>query len=99
MKKLICIIITLIMTLSLFPVNAAADDTVYRISIDNKGNLSITPEPSNPDSVYSWSGGESTGELVLLSGYKFNLDITSVFKASQTTEQLPMRILPVLPLS
>lgn len=75
MKKLICIIITLIMTLSLFPVNAAADDTVYRISIDNKGNLSITPEPSNPDSVYSWSGGESTGELVLLSGYKFNLDI------------------------
>lgn len=75
MKKLICIIITLIMTLSLFPVNAAADDTVYRISIDNKGNLSITPEPSNPDSVCLWSGSESTGSLQLQRGYKFNLDI------------------------
>lgn len=75
MKKLICIIITLIMTLSLFPVNAAADDTVYRISIDNRGSLSITPEPSAPDHVYSWSGGELTGELVLSYGYKFNLDI------------------------
>lgn len=75
MKKLICIIITLIMTLSLFPVNAAADDTVYRISIDNRGSLSITPEPSVPGRVYSWSGGELTGELVLSYGYKFNLDI------------------------
>ncbi len=75
MKKLICIIITLIMTLSLFPVNAAADDTVYRISIDNRGSLSITPEPSAPGRVYSWSGSESTGDLQLQSGYKFNLDI------------------------
>ena len=74
MKKLICIIITLIMTLSLFPVNAAAD-TVYLISIDNKGSLTITPTPSNPDSVYLWSGSESTGDLQLQSGYKFNLDI------------------------
>lgn len=74
MKKLICIIITLIITLSLFPVNAAAD-TVYRISIDNKGSLTITPTPVEPDIVYSWSGSESTGDLQLQSGYKFNLDI------------------------
>ena len=74
MKKLICIIITLIMTLSLFPVNAAADDTVYKLQVIN-GKAKILNPPANPDSLYSWSGDSNSGNLILSSGYKFSLII------------------------
>jgi len=74
MKKLICIIITLIMTLSLFPVNAAADDTVYKLHLID-GKAEILNPPANPDSLYSWSGDSASGNLTLSSGYKFNLII------------------------
>lgn len=74
MKKLICIIITLIMTLSLFPVNAAADDTVYKLQVID-GKAKILNPPANPDSLYSWSGDSTSGNLILSSGYKFSLII------------------------
>ena len=74
MKKLICIIITLIMTLSLFPVNAAADDTVYKLQVID-GKAKILNPPANPDSLYSWSGDSNSGNLILSSGYKFSLII------------------------
>lgn len=74
MKKLICIIITLIMTLSLFPVNAAADDTVYKLHLID-GKAEILNPPANPDSLYSWSGDSNSGNLILSSGYKFSLII------------------------
>lgn len=70
MKKLICIIITLIMTLSLFPVNAAADDTVYNLHvIDGRAEILNLPDPGN---LYTWV---SSTYLILSSGYKFNLII------------------------
>lgn len=77
MKKLICIIITLIMTLSLFPVNAAADDTVYNLHlIDGRAEILNLPDPGN---LYTWAGDSTSGYLMLSRGYNFNLIIDQNF--------------------